>query len=119
MNNIEINKFLIEDVSFTLRNFAEKINEWESASYWERQGKENPYVEAAHAMLIVAKIGFGDCFPINQFIDCVRTGCFIDYDGVGYFVDVNGNEISPIRCNVDWLHTNTPKDAKFIMWYNK
>ena len=44
---------------------------------------------------------------------------FIDDDGIGHWVDKEGNDLGYIRCNVNWLKSNQPKDAKFIMWYNK
>ena len=116
---MKINDFLIEDIAWTLRNFTTKIKEWEDTHSWERNYNKDPYKQAAHAMLITTKIGFGDCYPIDMFIENVRDGNFIDYDGSGYFVNAEGNKISSIMCNVKWLQDNIPEDAKFIMWFNK
>lgn len=116
---MKINDFLIEDIAWTLRNFTIKIKEWEDTPFWERNYNEDPYKQAAHAMLITAKIGYGDCYPIDIFIENVETGNFIDYDGSGFWVDSEGNKINRIICNVEWLENNQPENAKFIMWYNK
>ena len=116
---MKINDLLIEDIAWTLRNFTDKIIDWEETSFWERDYNEDPYKQAAHAMLITTKIGFGDCYPIDTFIEEVKDGSFIDYDGSGFWVDSEGNEISSIRCNAEWLKQNKPENAKFIIWYNK
>lgn len=116
---MKINDFLIENIAWTLKNFIIKIKEWEDTPFWGRNHNEDPYKQAAHAMLITAKIGFGDCYPIDTFIEEVKDGSFIDYDGSGFWVDSEGNEISPIRCNTEWLKNNQPENARFIMWYNK
>ena len=70
-------------------------------------------------LYIVAKIGFGDCFDINYFINAVKHGSFIDYDGVGDWVDKWGNDLGRIWCDVSYLKKQRPKDAAYIMWYNK
>ena len=116
---MRINDFLIEEIAWTLRNFTTKIKEWEDTPFWGRNHNENPYKQAAHAMLITAKIGFGDCYPIDTFIEHVMDGSFIDDDGSGYFVNTEGNKISSIRCDTKWLQDHMPEDAKFIMWFNK
>ena len=118
-NDIKIDKWLIEDITWTLKNFAIKIKEWEATSIWERNPDQDPYKQAAHAMLITARNGFGDCYPIDTFIEHVNNGSFIDYDGSGYFVNAEGDKISSIRCDTKWLQNHIPEDAKFIMWYNK
>jgi hypothetical protein len=43
----------------------------------------------------------------------------MDYDGTGYWVDGEGNRLGSIYCNVNWLRSNTPEGAEFIMWFNK
>ena len=116
---MEINNWIIEDVAWTLKNFKSRIMDWEELLYSERNEDEDPYLMAANAMLIVSKIGFGDCFLIDDFIECVEDGGFIDDDGTGHWVDKEGNDLGYICCNVNWLKSNQPKDAKFIMWYNK
>ena len=119
MNNIKIDNFLIKDITWTLKNFSIKIKEWEAIPIWDRNPDQDPYKQAAHAMLIAAKIGFGDCYPIDTFIERVKDGSFIDDDGNGSWVDFEGNKISSIRCDTEWLKNNKPENAKFIMWYNK
>lgn len=116
---MKIDKWMIEDVAYTIKNFGSKIVEWEQQSYMEHKGKENPYIKAAKAALIVANQGFGDCFTIDDFIGYVEDGSFIDYDGTGYWVDGEGNRLGSIYCNVNWLKSNTPEGAEFIMWFNK
>lgn len=116
---MKINDLLIEDIAWTLRNFTTKIKEWEETPSWERDYNEDPYKQAAHAMLIATKIGYGDCYPIDTFIENVKTGNFIDYDGSGFWVDFEGNKINRIICDVKWLKNNQPENARFIMWYNK
>ena len=116
---MKINDLLIEDIAWTLKNFAIKIKEWEATPSWERNPNEDPYKQAAHAMLITAKIGYGDCYPIDTFIENVNDGSFIDDDGSGFWVDFEGNKISSIRCDANWLKQNKPENARFIMWYNK
>lgn len=119
MNNIKIDNFLIKDITWTLKNFSIKIKEWEAIPIWERNPDQDPYKQAANAMLITAKIGFGDCYPIDTFIEHVRDGSFIDDDGSGYFVNAEGDKISSIICDAKWLQNHIPENAKFIMWYNK
>lgn len=116
---MKINDLLIEDIAWTLRNFTAKIIDWEETSSWERDHNEDPYKQAAHAMLIATKIGYGDCYPIDTFIKEVRNGSFIDNDGSGSWVDFEGNKISSIKCDANWLKNNQPENARFIMWYNK
>ena len=117
---MKINDLLIEDIAWTLRNFTAKIIDWEETSSWERDHNEDPYKQAAHAMLIATKIGYGDCYPIDTFIKEVRNGSFIDNypeifqnevkqnhitdnDGSGSWVDFEGNKISSIKCDANWL----------------
>ena len=116
---MKINDSLIEDITWTLKNFAIKIKEWETTPSWEHNPNKDPYKQAAHAMLITAKIGYGDCYPIDTFIEEVINGDFIDYDGSGFWVDSEGNKISSIKCDTNWLKQNKPENARFIMWYNK
>ena len=119
MNDIKIDKWLIEDIAFTIGNFSERIKEWETKRWDPTYNEENPYILAANAALIVAKKGFGDCFLISDFIDCVNNGSFIDYDGTGYWADEEGNKLGCIYCDSEWLKKNQPEKAKFIIWYNK
>ena len=119
----KIDNFLIEDIKYTLKSFIPDIIQFLDLPYgeqWNREDtEEDSILQAAHAVLINAKIGYGQCFSIKHFIEDVETGGLIDYDGCGYWVNVEGNELGPISCNVEWLRNNKPKDAKFIMWYNK
>ena len=117
--NFKINNIIIDEITQTLNNFREKFKEWETMPWYERDDNKNPYKEAAHAMLIVAQKSYGDCLPIDVFIENVESGGFIDNDGSGYFVDTNGNIISSLRCDAEWLRKHTPENAKFIMWFNK
>lgn len=123
MNNIKIDNFLIEDIMWTLKNFIPDIVEFQELPFSEQWAIEktdkDPIWQAAHAALINAKIGFGDCFSIDTFIRNVETGDFIDDDGSGSWVDFEGNKIGPISCDAEWLKQNKPENAKFIMWYNK
>lgn len=98
---MKINDLLIEDIAWTLRNFTAKIIDWEDTPFWGRNYNEDPYKQAAHAMLIATKIGYGDCYPIDTFIEEVINGGFIDYDGSGFWVDSEGNKINRIICNVE------------------
>lgn len=117
--NFNIDNIIIDEITWTLNNFKEKFKQWETIPWYERDNNKNPYKEAAHAMLIVAQKGYGDCFPIDVFIENVEHGGFIDYDGSGYFVNANGDKISSLRCDAEWLRKHTPENAKFIMWFNK
>ena len=121
-NDIKINDWLIEDVSWTLSHYLDNIlNSYmnSSLSGYRMIDNNEPLKTAANAALIVAKHGCGDCYTIDDFIDCVECGGFNDFDGSGEFVSKTGEVLSRIRCNAEWLRYNTPKDAAFIMWYNK
>ena len=95
-----MNKWLVEDVAWTLKNFQNKIVKWE---------------DAARAALIVADKGFGDCYPIDDFKDAVKDSTFTAYDGTGVVIDEDGNEIE----RFNWRTQEIPDNAKFVMWFNK
>lgn len=120
-NNFEFNDFLAEDIIWTLKNFSEKFKTWENMNWKSRieSKKDDPYVIAARAVLIVAKKGYGECFMIDDFIRNVESGLFINSDGHGDWVDWYGNKIGSIQCDTNWLKNNKPEKANFIMWYNK
>ena len=110
---------MINDVSWTLSHYLNDIiATWINNPY--ESTYENKYLKiAATAILIVAKHGYGDCYTIDDFIDCVECGGFNAFDGFGEFVSKTGEALGRIRCNVEWLRYNVPKEAAFIMWYNK
>ena len=120
-NNFDFDDFLVEDIIWTLKNFSKKIKHWENIDWKQRMKKEeeDPYVIAARAALIVAKIGYGECFAIDDFIEEVKKGNFINNDGSGTWTDKKGTALGYIQCNVDWLTKFKPENAEFIMWYNK
>ena len=62
---------------------------------------------------------YGTIFPISEFIYDVKSDSITDYDGFGYFINKDGNYISSIICNFDWLNKNIPKEAKYVVWFNK
>ena len=111
-----MNKWLVEDVAWTLKNFQNKIVKWEEQerAYYGRF-KDSPYMDAARAALIVANKGFGDCYPIDDFKDAVKDSTFTAYDGTGVVVDEDGNEIE----RFNWRTQEIPDNAKFVMWFNK
>lgn len=117
-NDIKINDWLIDDIAWTLTHYLPDIINKYNNSYLPFYENE-PLKTAVNAALIVARIGYGDCYTISDFIDTVESGGFMDYDGSGEFVDKTGEPLGRIRCNAEWLRYNTPKDATFIMWYNK
>ena len=111
-----MNKWLIEDVAWTLKNFQDKIVKWEKQekTYYDRF-EDSPYMDAARAALIVVNKGFGCCYPIDDFKDEVKDNTFTTYDGTGVVVDEDGNKIE----HFNWRTQEIPDNAKFIMWYNK
>ncbi len=121
MKNFDFTSFDVEDITWTLKNFSKRIKEWEDMSWEKRIDKEkdDPYVLMAYAALITLKSGCGECFAIDDFINEVADGNFYSYDGHGVFVDMFGNRLGGTRCNAEWLRNNQPKDAAFVMWYNK
>ena len=121
MRNFDFNLFDVEDITWTLKNFSSRVQEWENKTWVERIEKEDedPYVLMAYAALITLKHGCGECFDIEGFIELVNTGFFIHSDGCGEWVDMFGNDLGAITCDVDWLKKNQPERAAFIMWYNK
>ena len=63
---------------------------------WERRSREfkewlNSPEFAAHIQKckeeIEQKIGYGDCFTIDEFIEEIEQGSINGYDGIGYFYD--------------------------------
>ena len=121
MKNFDFTSFDVEDVVWTLKNFSERVKKWENMTWLERHEHEtdDPYVLMAYAALITLKSGCGECFAIEDFIEAVDDGGFIDYDGTGHWVDLDGTDLGYIRCEADWLRKHQPKNAAFIMWYNK
>lgn len=108
MNDIKFSAYTINDIGWTLANFIPELYDNEKLRY-----------QAANAALIVAKIGFGDCYLISDFIEQVKDLSLMDYDGQGEWVDNQGDSLGSIRCDVKWLEENQPDSAAFIMWYNK
>ena len=121
MKNFDFTPFDVEDVTWTLKNFSNKIKQWEHMSWAERysQDIDDPYVLMAYATLITLKSRCGECFAIDDFIEEVERGNFISYDGSGEWVDLYGNKLGKIKCDANWLRKNQPTEAAFIMWYNK
>ena len=113
--NLKIDEWLIDDVKYTIKNFQDKFIQYAKIP----DSKEDPYELVANAALIVARIGYGECFCISDIIEAVREGFFIGADGIGDWVDKEGNHLGEIYCNVKWLEENKPENAAFIMWYNK
>jgi hypothetical protein len=113
---MEINKWIIEDVAWTLRQFFRDFKECEEINSNEAEILFN---KAAHAALINAKHKCGMCMTYENFYDSVFFGGLIDYDGFGYFVDNEGNKIKDVYCDCDWLNENRPENCNFVMWYNK
>ena len=110
-----MNKWLVEDIAWTLRNFQDKIVKWEQEKTYLDRFEDSPYMDAARAALIVADKGFGDCYPIDDFKDTVKDNTFTTYDGTGVVVDEDGNKIE----HFNWRTQKIPDNAKFVMWYNK
>ena len=98
------NDYTIKDMAWTLAHFFD--DELSNVS-------EEKMLSCARAMLFVGMRGYGDCYPLQDFIDAVETGMFTPYDGNGYFVDKNGKEI----CDV-WVN-EIPDEAEYVMWFNK
>lgn len=73
----------------------------------------------AKAILINTKIGFGDVFLLEDFINEVEDEMFIDEDGIGYRLDENGTEMHMINCNIEYLEKLKEKGCVYIAWYNK
>lgn len=110
--------FIKEDFEWILKRYASRIGEFKRNSLNSAAVQAN-IEECAEILAIISKIGYGDCYSIQDFIEIVADGGFIDYDGSGYWSDANGNRLGPIYCNKDWLIKNKPKDAKYVLWYNK
>lgn len=111
-----MNKWLVEDVAWTLKNFQDKIVKWEEeCKNHYMDFEDSPYIDAARAALIVADEGFGDCYPIDDFKKAVKGNTFTTYDGIGVVVDEDGNKIE----HFNWRTQEIPDNAKFVMWYNK
>lgn len=110
-----MNKWLVEDIAWTLKNFQNKIVKWEQEKTYLDHFEDSPYMDAARAALIVADKGFGDCYPIDDFKDAVKNSTFTTCDGTGVVVDEDGNKIE----HFNWSTQKIPDNAKFVMWYNK
>lgn len=119
----KVNIWLEGDIEFSLTNFSPMLEQWFKMSESDRREfrnlKMDPWTQMAQAIRILVNIGFGDIFPIPQFIKEVEDGFFIDDDGSGAWVDADGNHLGNICCDADWLRKNQPENAVFIMWYNK
>lgn len=105
-----------EDLKFIVYNFLYNKN-FEKMPYHESLQICENILEAIN---IISKKGYGDCFMISDFIEIVKNGGFTNYDGFGYFIDKKGNKINDIvDVNYYWLEDNIPKNAKYILWFNK
>ena len=113
---MEIDKWIIEDISWTLRQFHREFQKCENIS---DDDTDAIYKQAAHTALINAKNKYGTCLTYDNFYDSVFFGGINEYDGCGYFVDNEGNKIKDIYCDCDWLNENRPENCNFIMWFNK
>ena len=114
---------LIEDLAWTLKHFKQRFEDFGNLPREKRWDIENtpadPYWQAAQAIYILNKIGYGDCYYIDDFIEEVKNGNFTEYDGIGSFVDNEGNKLSRIICDDEWIEENKPENCNFVMWYNK
>lgn len=101
----QINDYTVKDMAWTLMHFYPDLCDLEP---------DEKLLKAMRAVAITAKVGYGDCFPVENFMAYEKARIFIPYDGSGYFCDENGNEI----CSV-WSSDEVPENAKFVMWFNK
>ena len=96
---------------------------------WERRSREfkewlNSPEFAAHIQKckeeIEQKIGYGDCFTIDEFIEEIQQGSINGYDGIGYFYDaIQDQETNiPVRMDPRWLKEHGLWFTH-VMWYNK
>lgn len=118
-----LNKFAIEDMAWSLKNFMPMINEYDKTQpHLSIPIEETPYYDAAQALAIIYEHKFGDIYPISVFINDAVEGYFTDYDGVGRWVDEQGNTLGPWSfANMDSVEYEKMKNkgAKYIIWYNK
>ena len=64
---------------------------------------------------------YGHVITVRDFKRCVANGSFIDYDGFGHPVkEINGVlKASGIRINPSTAHNDIPRDAEYIVWFNR
>lgn len=101
----KIDKYTIEDMAWTAKIFFPDLCDLEP---------DEKLLKCMRALLIVAKVGYGQCYSVKDFISYVEQGYFIPDDGTGYFCDKDGKEI----CGV-WSSEKVPENAEFVMWFNK
>lgn len=74
----------------------------------------NEYMYDCARAALIAQQTYGDCMPVEDFLDAVEVGGFTAYDGDGYFCDKDGNDLGDV-----WSTKTVPVDTKFVMWFNK
>lgn len=100
-----------EDMAWSFSNFYPEIAE---KMYDNGKSEWDPkFLECMQALAIVVKNDFGDCWPIDAFMEEVHCGMFTSYDGSGYFYDEDGNQVGNV-----W-DSYIPENAKFVLWFNK
>ena len=110
MNNLEW------AVGTLLRCYANRVNE---LGEWNFRKKDELNELYSKAIIMNVQYGYGDFYPIDDFMDDVEGGGIMNYDGIGYLLDANGNEIDQVDCNLEFLEDAKANGAVYVSWFNK
>ncbi len=109
------------EIGVLMNTYLENVKSFESKEYdydTERQ-KEAIKELYAQAIELNCQMGYGLVMPIDMAIERVAEGSIIDYDGCGDLLDKDGNKISGMRCDVQFLKRAKENGACFVAWFNK
>ena len=110
---------LLDTYAYHRDKLIKKYSEIED-SYFEYDKKyeelTNKVAQAIKILFKEEKFSFADIYFVEDFNKSSELGYFNFFDGVGYYVDEEGNELG----SINWNNLNDyPKNALFVLWYNK
>lgn len=104
----------MDEVMRLLEQFKDAVGKTDPSDY--------DILDDLYSQAIRLQLKFNDDCDIAvafDFLEAVKLNFFTDYDGIGYFLNYDGERIGKLRCNVQWLLDNRPKEAYFVAWYGK
>lgn len=94
----------------------------EAAEQWIRENVQDPAWKGSPWINHILHDSHGHLMTIEDWKECCDGGGFIDYDGNGELIDENYDFIENgfvKPSHHTHLKKEFPKEAKYVMWYNR